>query len=117
MGGKDSSCDLYSRFEHYHLLKEGRLVEPFLTEIELLLLDWQLEGPSVSGVWVFLVLLAVLVVGYMVIQFLLLKTKWSAALQLFSQANIIIPPNSNWWVVGLVLGVLILGVIWWALGH
>lgn len=92
-------------------------MELFLTEIELLLLDWQLDGPNVSGVWIVPVLLAVLVAGYVVIQFLLLKTKWSAALQLFSQANIIVPPNSNWWVVGLVLGVLILGAVWWALGH
>jgi len=96
---------------------EGGLMELFLTEIELLLLDWQLDGPNVSGVWIVPVLLAVLVAGYVVIQFLLLKTKWSAALQLFSQANIIVPPNSNWWVVGLVLGVLILGAVWWALGH
>ena len=92
-------------------------MELFLTEIELLWLDWQLEGPSVPGDWVFLLLLAVPVAGYVVIQFLLIQAKWSAVLQLFSRANIIIPPNSNWWVVGLVLGVLVLGAVWWALSH
>jgi len=94
-------------------------MELFLTEIELLLLDWQLDGPNVPGIWVFLVplLLATLAVGYAVIQFLLLKARLSGALQLFSQANIIIPPDRGWWVIGLVSGALILGAIWWVLGH
>jgi hypothetical protein len=93
-------------------------MELFWTEIELLLLDWQLDGPNVPVIWFILLFLGVLVVGYVFIQFLLLEAKWSAVLQLFSRANIIIPPNSNWWVVGLVLGVLIiLGALWWVSGY
>jgi len=93
------------------------LMELFLTDLELLLLDWQLDEPNVPGAWVLLVFLAVLIVSYVVMRFLLLSARWSAALQLFSQTNIIIPPNRNWWAVGLVLGALALGAIWWVLGR
>lgn len=89
----------------------------FLTEIELLLLDWQLEGPGVSGTWVLLVLLAMLVVGYVGVQFLLLRERWAAVLQLFRGASIIVPPDRSWWVLALVLGALVLGAIWWVSGH
>jgi hypothetical protein len=93
-------------------------MELFWTEIELLLLDWQLDGPNVPVVWFILLFLAMLVIGYVFIQFLLLEAKWSAVLQLFSRASIIIPPNNNWWVVGIVLGVLvILGAFWWVSGY
>ena len=92
-------------------------MELFLTDLELLLLGWQLEGPNVPGAWVLLVFLAVLVFGYMAMRFLLLSTKWSAVLQLFSQANIIIPSDRGWWVLAFVLGALIIGAIWWLLSH
>ncbi len=92
-------------------------MELFLTDLELLLLGWQLEGPNVPGAWVLLVFLAVLVFGYMAMRFLLLSAKWSAVLQLFSQANIIIPSDRGWWVLAFVLGALIIGAIWWLLSH
>lgn len=72
-------------------------MELVLTEVELLLLDWQLDGPNVLGVGVFLVLLLLvaLVVGYVGIRFLLINAKWSTALQMFSQADIVIPSGAT----------------------
>ncbi|MDY6877551.1 MAG: hypothetical protein SWK90_15320 [Chloroflexota bacterium] len=94
-------------------------MEFFLTDLELLLLDWQLDGPNVVGILVLLVLLllAAFAVGYVLVQLLLLKAKWSGAMQLFNHANIIIPSNHDGWMVRFVLVALILGATWWILGH
>ena len=91
----------------------------FPTEVELLFLNWQLDGPNLSSSWVILVVLVALMplVIYVIVQFLILRARWSAALQLFSRANIIVPHSGTWWIIGPLMGSLVLSMVWWALNN